>query len=317
MKIPQTKRYSIYKKLVLQDKRSEKLIFENKHIGLYYVYRVTDLEDNEYYYGSRISKQEDVLKDFWNYCTSSKKKELIKKYKEKRFKVKIMKVFNNPGDMIIYESFLHQYFNVKDNEVFFNKNIQNPTNPNFSGMVVTNNKEKRWVSKDTFIKLKMKGHSTGKTTYIVDGKVKVLDIKNPIIFNKGYAGVQKGKSNFWKDGHLINISIVDAEKEGLQGRNKGYTPVVNKEGVTKLLSKNSDLIKSGEFYHPTKNKVNGLNINTRTRVTISKEEFDNNPNIVGIRKNLEISFQNRTLKIRANDFLKNINNYIDYKVSIL
>jgi len=116
------RRYSIYKKSILEDSRSEKLVFESEHLGIYYVYRVTDLEDSieKYYYGSRISQDLDVMTDFWDYCTSSNKQKLIKELKTKRFAVKIIKVFDNYGDMIIYESFMHQRFNVKDHLSFWN-----------------------------------------------------------------------------------------------------------------------------------------------------------------------------------------------------
>jgi len=62
MKIPQTKRYSIYKNLVLQDERSKKLNFEpdgREH----YVYRITDYtrSEKEHYYGSHTPKNSKDL----------------------------------------------------------------------------------------------------------------------------------------------------------------------------------------------------------------------------------------------------------------
>jgi hypothetical protein len=132
------KQYSIYKKLVLENKQSEKLIFENKHIGIYYVYRIFDKEDKTYYYGSRVSKKEIIKDDFWDYCTSGLKKQLIIKHKEKRFKLKILKVFDNPGDMIIYESFLHQFFDVKNHNKFWNKSNQTPWGFSTAGLKFSN-----------------------------------------------------------------------------------------------------------------------------------------------------------------------------------
>ena len=126
MKIPQTKRYSIYKNLVLQDERVTKLNFipdDRAH----YVYRVTDYTRNieENYYGSRSTAKNNYIEDFWYYRTSSKYNTIIKENKE-NYKVKIIKVFNNPGDKILYKAFLHQYFDVKLSNMFWNKSNQTP-----------------------------------------------------------------------------------------------------------------------------------------------------------------------------------------------
>jgi len=123
-------RYNIYKKLVLEDERSNKLNFK-KDNRIHYVYRVT--YNNEYYYGSRTSLKQDIVDDFWNYGTSSKRKKLIIKNKED-YKLKIIKVFDNPGDKILYESFLHQLFNVKNHSSFWNESNQTPFGFDTTGM---------------------------------------------------------------------------------------------------------------------------------------------------------------------------------------
>lgn len=139
MKIPRTKRYSIYKKLVLIEER-QRITEDNKPKVLdfkpdgrsHYVYKVTDNHDplEKYYYGSHTpaknKKYNSLEEEFWTYGTSSKKKGLILKYKEERFSVKIIKVFDNSTDKSIYESFLHNYFNVEDNINFWNGRNHNP-----------------------------------------------------------------------------------------------------------------------------------------------------------------------------------------------
>ena len=118
-------RYSKYKKLIFEDKRSIKFDF-NDSGKIHYVYRITEIKTNEHYYGSRTQKTIDILEDFWSYCTSSKRKKIILENKNK-YKVKIIKKFNNKSEMIIYESFLHNYFNVKQkNNNFFNEANQTP-----------------------------------------------------------------------------------------------------------------------------------------------------------------------------------------------
>ncbi len=117
-------RYSIYKNLILEDERSSKFKF-NIDNRVYYVYRVTDIETKEYYYGSRIQVKETIEDDFWFYCTSSKKKQDILENPQK-YKLKVIKVLDNSDDMMIYESFLHQYFDVKSNKNFWNGSNQTP-----------------------------------------------------------------------------------------------------------------------------------------------------------------------------------------------
>ncbi len=109
MKIPQTKRYSVYKNLVLQDERSYKLNFKpdgRKH----YVYRLINLtlDTKENYYGSRSipknNPNKDIMENSWKYGTSSKKKKFILENKE-IYKVKIVKIFDNPGDKYVTKHF--------------------------------------------------------------------------------------------------------------------------------------------------------------------------------------------------------------------
>jgi len=107
MKIPQIKQYLKYKNTILKNNRRSILNF-NPDGREHYVYRLTNLTDIEkpYYYGSRTKVKNNIIEDFWEYGTSSKKKKLILENK-KGFKVKIIKIFDNPGDKILYESYIH------------------------------------------------------------------------------------------------------------------------------------------------------------------------------------------------------------------
>jgi len=125
-KIPKTLNYQKYKNLVLE--KSHKLNFKpdgREH----YVYRVTDYTRTEemHYIGSHTPKKgkkySSLTEEFWSYRTSSRHNTLDENQR-KNYKIKILKVFNNQADKIIYESFLHQYFNVKLNAKFWNKSNQ-------------------------------------------------------------------------------------------------------------------------------------------------------------------------------------------------
>ena len=126
-----------YKKSVLINPKNKTLISKiipDKRV--YYVYRVTNIITNQYYYGSRIKVKDNILYDFWSYCTSSKQKKDIIKNKE-NYKVKIILTFNNYAEMIICESYLHKKFNVKVNEKFFNEVNQTPTKFDCAGVPKT------------------------------------------------------------------------------------------------------------------------------------------------------------------------------------
>ena len=133
-KIPYTKSYIKYRTLAIEanemlpdDKKLDFNIDGREH----YVYRVTDYtrDINQHYYGSHTppkdKKYNNLIEEFWNYRTSSKKNVLNEDAKE-NYKVKILKVFNNTSDKMIYEAFLHQYFDVKNNNLFWNKSNQTP-----------------------------------------------------------------------------------------------------------------------------------------------------------------------------------------------
>lgn len=118
-------RYSIYKNIILEDERSKILRFNKVDNRFHYVYRITEIKTKKHYYGSRTSIKEPLL-DLINYGTSSKRKLDIINNPE-NYKFKIIKVFDNSGDKMLYESFLHQYFNVKEKDNrFWNKSNQTP-----------------------------------------------------------------------------------------------------------------------------------------------------------------------------------------------
>lgn len=157
-----------YKNTVMQDKRANRFKFSIDG-RMYYVYRVTNLITNKYYYGTRIQKENNILDDFWSYCTSSCEKENIKANKSD-YKIKIIKKFDNYNDCILYESFLHQLFIVNKNSKFFNKAMQNPFSfiPDRRGMIncLTIDNIPCYITSDEYQnnKYKYKTYSSGMTT---------------------------------------------------------------------------------------------------------------------------------------------------------
>lgn len=120
-----------YKTQILKDPRSKKLNF-NKVDDRYYVYRIIE-NKNEYYYGSRVSTDVPTI-DLPKYGSTSKRKELIIENQNNIYTFKIVKVFDNNGDKILYEAYLHQYFNVKLHPKFWNEANQTPFNFDRTGV---------------------------------------------------------------------------------------------------------------------------------------------------------------------------------------
>ena len=110
-----------YKMEILKDPRSKNLDFTPDG-RIHYVYRIS--KDNKHYYGSR-SESLGIIKESVGitYFTSSKDKDFREGFKSnpESFKIKIIKKFNNKSDKIIFESYLHQKFNVRDHANFINK----------------------------------------------------------------------------------------------------------------------------------------------------------------------------------------------------
>ncbi len=111
-----------YKKWILEDPRSEKLNFEPDGRN-HYAYRVSK-DRNNHYYGSRTDRDNKTLGK--GYFTSSRNLEFKNEFKAnpEDYKVKIIRKFNNPGDKILFESYLHQKFDVKNHDSFINQSNQ-------------------------------------------------------------------------------------------------------------------------------------------------------------------------------------------------
>ena len=134
-----------YKISVLQNPKSEKLDFQSDGRE-HYVYRITDYTrtEKQHYYGSHTptkgKKYSSLEEEFWTYKTSSKYNVLNENAKN-NYKLKILKVFDNPADKMIYESYLHQYFDVKLHNSFWNEGNQTAFGFDTTGKKVTHSVE--------------------------------------------------------------------------------------------------------------------------------------------------------------------------------
>ncbi len=129
MTLPQFNKFKYYKSRMMKNTiKSLSFSDERKHI----VYRITTPK-GLHYYGSRTSNTIDIgIK----YFTSSSITEFVKDYKNnpQNYKTKVIKEFDNPWDKILFESFLHEKFNVKNNPKFLNKSNQTPSGFDTTGI---------------------------------------------------------------------------------------------------------------------------------------------------------------------------------------
>ncbi len=128
-----------YKEEILKDPRAYKLDF-NIDGRLHYVYRVSKL--GEHYYGSKtelVGLIEETIGI--KYFTSSKNFDWRADFKTNpdEYKVKVIRRFNNKADKIIFESYLHQYFDVKNKSNFINRMNQTPYGFDTTGQLGENN----------------------------------------------------------------------------------------------------------------------------------------------------------------------------------
>lgn len=192
--------YNRYKLWASKNIKIKRLNFNKIDDRFYYIYRITHTTTNQHYYGSRVSFNKPNLDLGQKYFSSSKRKEHIKIF-QRDYKFKILKVFNNNGDKVLYESFIHQYFDVKNNESFFNESNQLPwgfdvTNKdrNITGIL----KYKQTVAlnewKNTIGKNKISKMLDGRDFNLIGSK-----ISKTMIENGTSVGSQNGKSK------IINI----------------------------------------------------------------------------------------------------------------
>ena len=265
MKIPQTKRYSIYKKLVLQDKRSKKLNFKpdgREH----YVYRITDYTrtEKEHYYGSHTpqkNKKYSTLKEeFWTYRTSSEYN-VLNEDKKEDYKVKILKVFDNSGDKIIYEAFLHQYFDVKLSSKFWNESNQTPfgfDNTGFTPAIDKNGNIVNVLTEAFYSNDEYKGIFTDKINVKdKEGNIICISSKEYKLNKEKYSTINSGMTMVRNSSNEIIRVTVDEYRSNNSFRhiNTGMVAVKDKHGNNFQISNKDDKYILGELTSVHKGKV--------------------------------------------------------------
>ncbi len=117
--------FTKYKTEVLLDSRSSKLNFEPDNRN-HYVYRISNKYIRLYYYGSKTEDYSDTIG--CGYYTSSADNWFLSDFKTNPddYQIKIIRRFNNSADKILFESYLHNCFDVKNHNNFINLMNQTP-----------------------------------------------------------------------------------------------------------------------------------------------------------------------------------------------
>lgn len=242
----------------------------------HFVYRLTFLNDScpKYYIGKHSGQVDDLGK---HYFTSSKIVYPLFKDNPELFKVKIVRVFDTCKEALAFES---RYLNRVDacrNKLFFNQSNYSYYTRDRTSLVTVFDCElncKRSVSCEEFY--------SNKERYIAENK-------GLTIFKDSDGNIIRCDSNFAKENNLVGV-------------NKGIVYAKNRSNeIVKLTSEeyynNKDLYRVG-----TLGNVVCRDIETGETKRVSKEEFDSNPNLVGVYNKyqskicptcgLEISVQN-------------------------
>ena len=186
-----------------------------------YVYRITNIKEQKYYYGSRKSKKEDLMQDLKSYRSSFKKWFKVDQINNPdNYKYKIIRVFETRDEATIFESKLHYKFDVKTHSKFYNLSNQTPNGFSTSGCVAVYDpilEENKLVSKND--------------SKYIDG--------NYISINKGKVVVHD------KCGKRFQVDVNDERylSGELVSINKGKVAVKDYDGVTYYLDKDDDKIK--------------------------------------------------------------------------
>ena len=249
-----------------------------------YVYKITNLKENKFYIGVRKSKINPILDLGIKYFSSSKDLIFIKDQKEnpQNYKYEIVKLCKNRKEAISLEVELHEKYNVSTNPNFYN--IVNQTNTKFdtTGFIFINGE--KISTKDYKCQNKIKYHSYNKLTVIDSNGNSFQVSKNDPRYLKGeLTSIQVGKVMARdKNGKVVKITKEEFENGDYVGTNVGKFSYKNKKGATFMVNINDPRIKSGELVHCTKGLVTAKNLKTGKNETITKYEFENNSNYVGV-----------------------------------
>ncbi len=204
------KKYKEFKK-----KNNVDVIISNKKY--HYVYRITNKKLNKHYYGSRsinINPIEDIGVD---YFSSSKDVGFIQDQKEnpQDYKYKVVRIVFDRREALYLESYLHDTFNVRKNDNFYNRSNQKINGFDFGlghdGACVKNTVSIKTIELDYMLRINVSDYDINPFIYQNTGKY-LYKITDP-----------KGNLNIFINSSLCDHYIVNHMQQGTKfPRNKAW-----------------------------------------------------------------------------------------------
>lgn len=238
----------------------------------HYVYRITNKSKNKHYYGARSSKVFPKYDLGKLYFSSSTDIDFIKEQKHcpNNFKYKIIFIFENREKTLRFEEKLHRKLKVDKNINFYNKAIQSFSGCDAHGYVTV---------KDNFdntsrVKISDERYKNGELVPVNMGMV-IAKINDKF--------VSIPKEEYYKNNHICN--------------NTGKFAVKDLFGNTFLIEKDSQRIKDEGLIHCSTGLVTVIDLESGNTLKVTKEEFDNNTNYVGVNNGKVFGSKNPNAKI--------------------
>jgi len=244
------------------------------------VYRIT--YKNKYYIGKRSSKNKPEFDIGFSYFTSGC---LQTKFKNKpnEFKIKIIKNFESANLAVAFEVKYHKRLNVGCHKLFYNKANQTCSGFDTTGHIRSNLGYIKTSALNNDCVAFSKGYVSVKDK---DGNTCRVKTTDPRYLNNELISVAVGCVNaIDKNGHKIQLNKEQYGNGEYSTNRNGFVPVKDKDGNTMSVSVDDPRYLSGELVHVYKNLVTAKNKNTGEILAISKCEFDNNENFVGVNHN--------------------------------
>ena len=261
-------RIKTYKKYKELNFHKLKTMYVSEPDKYFYIYRITNIKEHKHYYGCRVSSvhpSNDLAVKYISSSSDSEFKEEQKSNKE-NFKYKIIKIFDNNADKILYECFLHQYFDVKTHSDFYNISNAIPNGFDTTGFITCldlSTNEFTLVLRDEFYS----------NPHLVGVGHSMVNCRNNITKET----LQVSKEEFDKNPDLVGISTSKVTCFDINTSERKHVSIEEFYTNDSLVSHNT-------------NHVNCKILGTDVIIKVSKEEFDKNPDLVGTTKGVNLKF---------------------------
>ena len=244
--------------------------FPTTTIGpFHYLYRITNLVEQKYYYGIRTSRNILPQQDLGiKYFSSSQDKNFIKDQNDhpENYRYKIIIISDTRKRVAELEIKLHNKFNVGDNPKFYNRIIQTSFGLDPTGKVCVKDE----FGNNILISVNDPRYLSGELYPITKGWVTVKDkvgnnyrvsINDPRYLSGELQHIRKGKIMVKDhDGNNYSVSINDPRylSGELEHVLKGRVMVKDHDGNNHSVYINDPRYLSGEMQHVRKGKMTGL-----------------------------------------------------------